>query len=97
MKKLTIQGTCTGVNNMAIIDVFSSNATNKPYDVRKVFYKSFIFELDDLEPGTSYIVDVTGFTFGTFEVSIIGEITKPVQAAFSNTDFSPGYIIKTKK
>lgn len=97
MKKLTIQGVCTGVNNMVIIDVFSSNATKKPYDVRKVFYKSFVFELDDLEPGTSYIVDITGFTFGTFDLNITGEITKSVQASFSKTDFSPGYLIKTKK
>lgn len=82
---------------MIIIDVFSSNATKNPYDVRKVFYKNFIFELNDLEPGASYIVDVTGFTFGTLDLSITGEITKSVQASFSNTDFSPGYIIKTKK
>lgn len=97
MKKITIKGTVTGVNNMVIIDVFSSNATNKPYDVRKVFYKSFIFELNDMEPATSYIVDVTGFTFGTFEVGITGDITKPIETSFSNTDFSPGYTIKTKK
>jgi hypothetical protein len=97
MKKITITGTFTSVNNMVVIDVFSSNATKKPYDVRKVFYKSFIFELDDMEPMTSYIVDVTGFTFGAFEVRITGDITKPIEASFSNTDFSPGYTIKTKK
>lgn len=97
MKTIVITGKFTGKNNMAVVDVFSSNATSKPYDLRKVFYKSFTFEINDLESETSYNVDVTGFTFGDFDLSITGDITKTVQNSFSKTDFSPGYIIKTKK
>lgn len=96
MKTIQITGTFTdSVNNLAIVDLFSLNSTKNPYDVRKTFNKDFVFEIHDLNPDSIYILDVTGFTFGTFELNIVGDIPKNIKDTFKKTDFSPGYKIKT--
>ena len=65
-----------------------------PYDFSKNYISDFTEVFRDLNPGDTYFVDFTGFTTGTFQLSITGDIKAPVQDSFTNRDFKPGYAIE---
>lgn len=98
MKKITIEGKFSGTpNDFVVLDVFRSNALPNPYDFKKSYTGSFKETLKDLEPDTIYNIDFSGFTPGDFEIKISGEFqnTNPQTASFTNTSFTPGYVIQT--
>lgn len=98
MKKIVIEGKFTGsVNNLVVLDVFRPNALPNPYDFRKVYTADFKETLNDLQPDTTYNIDFSGFTTGSFDLKISGAFDppNPITDSFSNASFSPGYVIHT--
>jgi hypothetical protein len=100
MKKIIIEGKFTGsVNNFVIVDVFRPNSLPNPYDFRKTFTASFKETLKDLQPDAGYNIDFSGFTTGNFTLKITGEFVdpNPIEDAFQNDSFNPGYFIRTNQ
>ena len=96
MKTITIKGNFTGsVNRYARLDVYRPNPS--AYDLSKSYDDDFIETIKDLQDGTSYFIDLTGFTFGDFDLEITGQFKapNPIQDHFHKADFKPGYSIVT--
>jgi hypothetical protein len=98
MSTITVKGKFTGsVNNFVILDVFRANSLPYPYDFRKMFDGDFEEVITDLREDTKYKIDITGFTYGNFELEISGEFAdpNPITEDDLKGSFSPGYTIHT--
>jgi hypothetical protein len=98
MKTITINGVFSGTpNDFVVLDVFRPNSLHHPYDFKKTYTRSFTETLSDLEPDTTYSIDFSGFTPGTFDLMISGDFVgrNPITDSFEDSSFTPGYVIHT--
>jgi hypothetical protein len=98
MKKITIEGKFTGsINNSVDLVVLRPNSLPNPYDFSKNYKTDFIEILVDLQDNTTYNIDFTGFSTGTFDLTISGEFNppNPIKDTLTEHTFSPGYVIHT--
>ena len=96
MKTITIEGKFKGsINNHARVDLYRPNPGG--YDFSKSYDGDFKETLPDLKANTNYFIDITGFTFGDFDLKISGDFigNQPITDHFHKTDFKPGYSITT--
>jgi hypothetical protein len=95
-KKIKIEGKFTNsVNRYVRLDVYRANPES--YDFSKTYSNDFSEAIVDLLPNTLYFIDITGFTFGKFELKITGDFLQPnpLSDSYEQTDFKPGYTIQT--
>lgn len=97
MKTITISGNFSGsVNRYVRLDVYRPNPS--AYDLSKSYDNDFTEVITDLNDNAEYFIDLTGATFGDFELEISGEFTDDtITANFHKTGFKPGYAITTNQ
>ncbi len=96
MKKIKIKGAFSGsVNNSARVEVYKPNPDG--YDNVRTFDNDFTMTVDDLLPNTEYYIDISGYTFGKFDLEITGDFLppNPLKKSYNSSEFKPGFIIKT--
>jgi len=92
MKSITVKGTFIGaINNHCRLDIYRPNPDS--YDFSKQYRRSFNEVIKDLGAGTSYNLDMTGYTTGKFRLQVSGNIQKPIDKTYDN-EFAPGFRIK---
>ena len=98
MKKIIIEGKFTAkANNFVIVDIFRTNSSIEPYNSSKTFHGNFREEITDLQPNLSYEIDFSGYTIGTFDLTISGDFkgTNPITKSYTAQSFNVGINITT--